>query len=444
MNPIKEIIHSKPDLVGFTSDTLAYTKTLKQVKVLKKKINVPFVIGGVHITAMPKSLDPIFDFGVIGEGEETFLETLELFKKKKRFPRASLHKIKSLIFYDNKRLIETPRRPLIKNIDELPFPARDLVPMEEYYLKDQINLFGVKKMGTLMTSRGCPYRCVFCGSPVQWGRVRFHSPEYVVKEIELLVREYKVDGIMFWDDLFIFPESRIEKIANLIKEKDLHKKVTFFGYARANLINEKICNILKGINVKRLIFGLESGSERILGYLKQHSVTVAENRNAIKLCRKYGITTSSGFITGTPGETVFDLKKTYEFMKKYPLDNTQVYILTPYPGTQIWKLAEDKGLVSDRMDFGKLFVQLPPPKLSDFFKEKNLSFIKNRIFLNTEYEKNEEYLNLIFKMQKLAFWQNLKFYLKVIPKDLSLVLRLLMMHTKKLLKRSKRDDAVVN
>jgi len=425
INPYKKIIACQPDLVGFTSDTLVYKKTLQKAKQLRKKLKTPFILGGVHITALSESFDSVFDIGVLGEGEITMVELLKIFRKKHHFFINDLKKINGVIFFEKKKLIQTDKRKLIKNIDELPYPARDLIPMEDYYLKDQLNLFGVKRLATLMTSRGCPYRCIFCGSPVQWGSVRFHSPKYVVGEIKMLLEKYKIDGIMFWDDLFIIPEARIKKICQLIKNEGLDKKITYFGYARANLINEDICRLLKSINVKRLIFGFESGSEKILSYLKKKSVSLADNRKTVKLCRKYSIAVSSGFITGTPGETLEDLQKTYQFMKKYPLDNSQIYILTPYPGTETWQQAKKKGLVSKAMDFNKLFVQLPPLKLLDFLRKDKSSFIKNRVFLNKEHTNSIKYLRLIFKMQKLAFWQNLMFYLKLIPKDLSLILKIL-------------------
>ncbi|MDD3003098.1 MAG: radical SAM protein, partial [Candidatus Shapirobacteria bacterium] len=335
-----------------------------------------------------------------------------------------LKKIDGLIFKENKKIIKTSPRKLIKNIDELPFPAREITPMEDIYLKNQFNLFGVKRQISIMTSRGCPYHCVFCGSPVQWGTVRFHSPEYVIKEIKFLVKNYNIDSIMFWDDLFIAPIERLEKLKDLIIKNKLNKKLVFFGYARANLITEDVCKVLAKMNTKRLIFGLESGSPRILNYLKQNSVTVEDNKRAVDLCRKYGITSSSGYIVGTPGETIKDLQCTYDLMKKHPLDNTQIYILTPYPGTKIWIEAKKKKLVSENMDFDKLFVQLPPISFFDFFKtQKNL--INKRIFLNTKYRNNKDYMKLVLKIQKLAYIQNIIFYIKIIPQNLDLIKRLI-------------------
>ncbi|MCL4383953.1 B12-binding domain-containing radical SAM protein [Patescibacteria group bacterium] len=415
-NPLKQILASKPDIVGFTSDTLLFNDTKKVAIALKKRLSVPLLIGGVHITASPKSFSQPFDIGVVGEGEETLLEILTLFSKSKKFPSIHLEKIKGILFISKNKLIVTPRRPLLPNIDLLPYPARNLTPMKEVYLQKQLNPYGIKRLATVMTSRGCPYHCVFCGSPVQWGRVRFHSPLYIVNEIKKLIADYQVDGIMFWDDLFIAPYNRLVELKDLIIAENLHHRIKFIGYARANLIDEKTCKILKEMNVKRLIFGLESASPKILDYLKQHSVTVEDNRRAVTLCRRYQITTSSGYIVGTPGETVHDLQDTFDFMKKYPLDNTQIYILTPYPGTVIWPSAQRINLVSDNMDYSRLFVQLPSITLRDL-TAINFHLLDNRIFLNTEYRYNKEYLELIHKIRLLAFFQNFKFYLNILPQN---------------------------
>jgi anaerobic magnesium-protoporphyrin IX monomethyl ester cyclase len=431
-DPFEEILKAKPDIIGFASDTLAFLKTQKLAKKVKNEISCPILIGGVHITALPNSFEKCFDVAIIGEAENTFVELLKCFLNMRNFISDDLEKIKGIMYWQDGKKMQTERADLIADIDKLPLVARDLVPMEEYYLKDQFNLFGVKKLATLVTSRGCPYKCIFCGSPVQWGRVRWHSPEYVVDEIEFLFKKYKVDGIMFWDDLFIAPKERLRKIVELIKERGLDKKLTFFGYARANLIDGDVCKLLKSINTRRLIFGFETGSQKILNYLKKNSVSIEDNMRTVELCRKYDITTSSGYIIGTPGENVADLVATYKFMKKYPLDNTQVYILTPYPGTELWQDAEKKGLVSDKMDFNSLYVQLPVPGIVDYIKTERSDLLKGRIFLNKEFENNKDYISLIYKIIKLAYVQNIKFYFKALPKNLDLVKRIVLSKVKKI------------
>lgn len=431
INLLENIIEKKPDVIGFSSDTISYTNTVKLAKKIKARIKVPIIIGGSHITSLPESLDAIFDLGVLGEGEITLFELLNDFIKSLCFKNDNLKKIKGIIFWEKGEIYFTKRRDLIDDLDSLPYPARDLVPMNEYYLKDQLNLFGVRRLGTIMTSRGCPYHCLFCGSPVQWGKARFYSPEHIVSEIKILIKDYRIDGVMFWDDLFIAPKKRFKELTRLIKMEGLDKKLVFFGYGRSNLIDEETCKLLKEINTKRLIFGMESGSEKILNYLKNNSVTIDDNKRSIILCRKHGITTSSGYIIGSPGETIEDLLKTYHFMKKYPLDNTHIYILTPYPGTEIWKFAEMENLVSKNMDFSKLFVQLPLTTILDFFRKNKPDIINNRIFLNKVNKNNRKYLDYIFKIQKLAYLQNLKFYIKMALFDPLLLLKFLTSKIKK-------------
>jgi len=411
-NPTKKIIKSQPDIIGYTSDTLAFNKTKKIASIIKKKLNRLTIIGGVHITAHPQSFGPPFDIGIIGEGEKTLLQITKNVSNSK----TQLAKINGVIFRQNKKIIKTPPRKLITNIDKLPLPSRQLTPMANYFQKQE-NLFKIQRQATTLTSRGCPYHCIFCGSPVQWGSVRFHSAPYVINEILYLRKKYQIDGVMFWDDLFIAPPQRLKKIKDLILKHKLDQKIIFVGYARANLINTKACKFLKQMNVKRLIFGFETGSNRILKYLKANSVTVKDNARAIRLCRKFGISPVSGYIVGTPGETVSDLKKTYRFMKKHPLDNTQIYILTPYPGTKLWQTAITKKLIKPNIDWQKLFVQLPPINFKNFLIPTT-NFLRDRVFLNPKQKNNHQYLNMINKIRKRAFIQNNLYYLKTLPINL--------------------------
>jgi len=153
-------------------------------------------------------------------------------------------------------------------------------------------------------------------------------------------------------------------------------------------------------------------------------VFVKDNIRTIKLCHKYGIAVASGLIVGSPGEKIKDLKKTYETMKKYPMDNTQIYILTPYPGTKIWNYAEKLGLVSLEMDMNKLFVEIPLRSLLLFWKKNKFDFLNERVFLNTKMQSNKEYMNLILKLNLLAWWQNMGYYFKTFLKDPGLLWRM--------------------
>ena len=424
-NPLKEILRNKPDIVGFTADSVDYEDTKIIASKIKQKTKTFLIIGGVHITACPESFNKNFDIGVVGEGEVTLFELLEAFQKNKKIKNTDYKKIDGVIYFDKKTIIKTKTRALIKNIDELPIPKREFVPMEKKYLSNQINLYGVKRMISLMTSRGCPYHCVYCGSPVQWGSVRFHSVDYVIKEIDYLIKKYKIDGINFFDDLFIAPKQRLLLLVEKIKEKGWDKTIVFSGLARANLIDEEIIKALKSINLKRLSFGFENFSPKILNYLKVNSVSVKDNINAINLCHKYGIAVSSGFIVGTPGETIKDLQITYAGMKKYPIENPSIYILLAYPGTKIWNFALDKGLVSKDMNMNKLFIRIPFMAYFKFWKKDRFYFLKDSVFLNQEKRYDKKYLSMILKMNFLAILQNYKFYFKYLLTDPKIIIKIL-------------------
>ncbi len=421
-NPLKEVLRNKPDIVGFTADSIDYEDTKILASKIKKKSKAFLIIGGVHITACPESFNKNFDVGVIGEGELTLFELLETYKKNKN---NNYQNIDGLIYFDKKVIAKTKPRTLIKNIDELPIPKRGFVSMKKKYLNHQINLYGVKRSISLMTSRGCPYHCVYCGSPIQWGSIRFHSVDYVIKEIDYLIKKYKVDGINFFDDLFITPKSRLLLLTKRIKEKGWDKTIVFSGLARANLVDDEIIKALKSINLKRLSFGFENFSPKILDYLKVNSVTIKDNINAIRLCHKYGIAVSSGFIVGTPGETIKDLKITYKGMKKYPIENPSIYILLAYPGTKIWNFAQSQNLVSQDMNMNKLFIHIPLMAYFKFWKKDRFYFLKDHVFLNQKKRYDNKYLSIILKMNLLSAIQNFKFYFKYLLTDPKIIIKYL-------------------
>lgn len=421
-NPLKQILNFKPDIVGFTGSSIEYKEAISLAHKVKKHSKALLILGGIHISTCPQSFNKIFNIGVIGEGEITLGELLELYKNKKINHR-NLNQINGLVYFNKNKLIVTKPRSLIKNIDDLPIPARELIPMENY-LKNQINLYGIKRNIILTTSRGCPYHCVYCASSAHWGSFRFHSVEYVIKEMEHLIKTYNVDGIIFWDDLFIAPKERLLLLVKEIKKRGWHKTMTFTGQARSNVADEDIIKALKSINVKRLSFGFETYSPKMLDYLKVNSVTVKDNIRTVKLCNKYGIDVTSGLIVGSPGETIEDLKITYNTMKKYPLDSTNIYLLAPYPGTKIWEYSKTNNLVTDNMDMDKVFTQIPLKACFEFWKKDRFYFLKGNVFLNQEKRHDRKYLSMILKMQRLATFQNYKFYFKYLLTDPQILLKI--------------------
>jgi radical SAM superfamily enzyme YgiQ (UPF0313 family) len=386
-DPIKRIKKEKPDIVGISSMTHEFHLAKKLAEEIKTRFDVPIIIGGYHISLLPHHIAGTkFDIGVLGEGEQTMTELLRVYEKYGKFSVDKIKKVSGIVFQSGKSIKITERRPLIEPLDSIPYPARDLLKMKEYYMTIRKAMFG--RFGihlSMITSRGCPYKCVFCCNTQFWQRARFHSPEYVVGEIKELIEKYKADGIILFDDLFIANKKRVEEIADLVSKEKINEKVEFHIYGRANLIDEKICMVLKKMNVTVVEFGLESGSDKILSYLKRGTVTVNDNRRALRLCKKFGFKTAGSFITGSPNETEEDLKLTLSLLNDKNLDIAHVYQLTPLPGTEIWKLAKKYGMVSDDPTFN--------------FEQLLMRKFKPNIILTKEIDE-EKYRKIFFRLYK--------------------------------------------
>lgn len=389
---LKAIKREKPDVIGIGSMTYEFPQAKNLAKQIKENFNIPVIIGGHHITLMPNHfINSIFDVGVISEGERTLTELIQIFEKHGSFPAKELRKVKGIIFKNERSVNEqTQMRELIEPLDEIPYPARDLLKMREYYLtlrKATFGKFGI--YGQMLTSRGCPYKCTFCSTTLFWCRPRLHSAEYVVGEMKHLIEKYRVDGILIFDDLFIVNKKRIADIAKLMAEEKINEKVKLYIYGRTNLINDEVLKSLKKMNVVTIEFGLESGSDKTLRYLKKGSVTVNDNRNALRLCKKYGFKTYGSFIIGSPEETEEDFKQTLNLVNDKNLDGAHVYQLTPYPGTEVWEYAKKAGLVSDDPNFDLRKIYLFDFK-PDLIMSKHVSkedFTKWYNFLQSEAEK---------------------------------------------------------
>lgn len=353
-DPLSVIRKEKPDIIGMGPLTGQYPEANLLAARIKSEMGTPILVGGHHISALPQHLaGSHFDIAVIGEGEQTVLELVSAFQSRRQFEDSDLEKINGIVFKSGDGVCKTtPPRDLIRDLDEIPFPARDLLRMKGFYVTLRRSKFGEPGVYThMMTSRGCPYKCVFCEPTLFWGRPRFHSPEYVVAEIKHLKESYGVEGILIFDDLFLANRGRVKRIAELLAAQGLDKDLRFSIFGRTDLINEEMLEVLMKMNVRSIDFGLESGSERILSYLKKHTVTVKDHLAALQLCKKHGLHTIGTFVVGSPDETEEDLLETLELVKNPDLDEAYVLPLMPLPGTDLWRYAMGRGLVSEDPTF---------------------------------------------------------------------------------------------
>jgi len=389
-DPSKTIMRLKPDIVGISSMTIRYNYAKRLVEQLKKHADVPVILGGVHISTCPESFSKVFDIAVRGEGEKTILELIELFEKRRAFPVDELKKIKGIMFWDNSNAVRTEAREML-DLKEIPVPDRDYLNPQYFWPRVSYNKIRGKKVieAGMLTSRGCPYRCVFCSTSLFWNKIRFQAAEKVAKEIKYLITNFKVNYIVMYDDFFAITEDRATEIYNAMKKESLIGKVRISCSLRANLVTDKLCSILRKIGVVTANFGFESGSNRILQYLKAESVTVEQNKNAVRLCRKHGFDVTGSFMMGNPGEKMEDMQKTLElmgWMQKKGVIDLWCGVAKPYPATKFWEYGIKNNLIDENFNF-----DLVDP-----------SYIHNPVFLDKSISK-EEFFRIFREAKYISF-----------------------------------------
>jgi len=350
----QDILKFSPNIIGLTSMTVDYGKIIRFTKTIKKKTSAKIILGGVHVSTLPESLNKVFDMGVIGEGEETLGDIIRTYANFGEFKVSALKKIKSLVFFINEKIIMTSKRPPIE-LDSLPIPNFKFADKKYFRLEEipSISKAGIK--GYLISSRGCPYRCVFCSTSRFWGKMRFHSPEFTAKIVKRFVDDFGCNYLKVMDDLFTVSSKRIRKIREAFEKEGIMEKINGIEcQPRANLITDELCREMKKIKIKTINFGFESGSHRMLNWLKQQSVDPETNMKAIKLCSKYGFKIYGSLIYGSPNETIWDMEETNKFID-FAAKNGATYIwsfiATPFPATPFWDIALERGKVSNDMDW---------------------------------------------------------------------------------------------
>jgi len=339
---VKKIIDLKPDIVGIGSYTDTYPLAKEAAREIKRKLDIPVILGGPHTTSLPHVTDPIFDVATVGEAEDTFLELLQLYQTG-NFKTKGFEKIKSLVYHQDGELLMTPRRPDIIDLDYFPAPKRELLK----YTKEGRTYSWNQH---IHSSRGCPYDCVFCAAKKISGKVRYHSPEQIILQIQDILSRFNQPQITFSDDLFTLNVQRMESIAELIEREKLNKYCTFTCCVRANRLTDRVCQIFQRMNMRTVCFGFESGDDEIIKYLKAHNMKVEHNREAIQLSRKYDLKIVGNFIIGSPPETVKQLANTYWFVFSNRRDITATYFChaTPFPLIPWWDDAVREGLLDEQ------------------------------------------------------------------------------------------------
>jgi anaerobic magnesium-protoporphyrin IX monomethyl ester cyclase len=389
----KTIKKEQPRIVGVTATTSQIYDALKVVKAAKEVCPECFtIIGGAHVTFLPIETmnDPLYgkylDAVCIGEGEQTIHDLTKTLEKN----GGDLSAVRGIAYRKNKSIKINEPRPLMEDLDSLPWPARHLLPMEKYKL-----LGKEEDIGHIYSSRGCPFNCIFCSSSKILGtRFRARSPQSVVDEFEYVTREYNPMTIEFADDLFTLNRKRVTKICRELRNRGLYD-VAWACSSRINITTRKLLSEMKKAGCLLIYYGIESGSQRVLNIMKKQ-LRIEQIVKAVNWTQEAGLNILGSFLFGIPGETKAEMSQTIRFAKKLGLLYTQFSIATPYPGTELYKIAKENNylITEDWSQYtsGKPIIETETFTAEDlryYLRKAYVSFyLSPRVLLNQIREKN--------------------------------------------------------
>ncbi|MEZ7890291.1 MAG: radical SAM protein [Candidatus Wallbacteria bacterium] len=349
----KVLMEFKPDLIGMPCTHTCHINEVRACSELIRKYSPDTLIvgGGIHFTVFYKDLleDNTVDFVVMGEGERTFTELLSAvsdFKSGRgRYDYNGkievLNKIDGLAFRSGDEIIETRHRALIPDLDTIPLPSYDLFPMEKY----KIPIYGGNETFGITFGRGCKNKCCFCSETSGWEyTLRRNSPEYAVKHIELLYKNYGRRAFIFADTDFLVDPDWCVKFAEILKQKQI--KITFHIQTTcANVIkNESVIPVLKEAGLFEIMLGTESPFQEVLKKLRKTTKNRDIMIQAMQTVKKHGVLLMAMMFWGTEFDSKETLREGLKFFDSYA-DITCPNILTPYPGTELYNELKAKGKI---------------------------------------------------------------------------------------------------
>lgn len=353
----RKIKQDKPDIIGVTITTENRFQSFKLIRLAKKAYpGALTVLGGPHASmAAEDCLEHIAEIDVVvrGEGELTMLEICRAWEKKRDL--TALADIKGLSFRSEGKIQSNPPRPPILDLDSLPYPAFHLVPFEKYNFRFEVPGRGPLPAVNVMTSRGCPFNCSFCATPINWGRhVRMRSPEHVVREIERLKERYGIQVVFFFDDTFNASPKRAEAICDLIIARKLD--IFFKCDVRIDIMSKPLLKKMKRAGLFHLSFGIEAGSERVRNEIVNKKIQIEDFHNLVRWCQELAIIPNVFFIFSHPTETWPEAQETIKIIEQYK-DGIEgsIAILHIYPGTPLEKTARESGFLPKNFSWTKRY-----------------------------------------------------------------------------------------
>jgi len=336
---VRDIIRTEsPEIVGITSFTETRGNALKTAAIVKEvNPRTKVIMGGVHATLMYQQIMENYDFVdiiTLGESENTAVELFQAMKDS-----GDLGKVNGIAYRRDGEIVVTEQRELIKDLDNIPFPNYGDLDLTIY--KEGYDFGRGKPRASIMTSRGCPFSCIFCATRPIWGNWRPRSAGNVLDEIEWLVSEHNFEIFSIADDLFTLNKTRTKEICEGIIKRGLH--IEWSAQTRTDCVSPEILTLMKEAGCQVLQFGVESGSPTILKNLNKNE-KIEDVINAFAWCKEVGIKTQFNVIVGGPGETRATIEETKSLMRKTKPDYLGIGNLRIFPGTALWERAQNEGL----------------------------------------------------------------------------------------------------
>ncbi len=327
------IAQTAPEVIGVTATTLLYKSAMQLVAIAKQvHPHAITILGGSHGTFWDENAlneNPNLDMVVRREGEQTLVELLDRFQNE-----SSFDSVLGVTFRKEGKIVRTPDRPFIQDLDSLPFPAHHLLPLN-----------ALRRMGKilfpLITSRGCVYWCDFCSTVRMFGRgYRMRSPKNVVDEMQLIHEKYGVNQVTFYDDAFTVHRDRALRICEELHSRKL--EMAWDCGTRVDMVDRELLQTMHQAGCFAVWLGVESGSEIMLGAMNKR-IKLSQTRLAFKAAHDAGLMTIANTVLGFPGETETTALETIRFIKELDPDDVGFYVATPYPGTPMYEQVKKNG-----------------------------------------------------------------------------------------------------
>lgn len=397
----QRIITFNPDVIGISFLTPAYTRARYIVSKLRPLLpGAVICAGGFHPSILPEKTvtELALDFCVIGEGEATMLEVCQRLANNE-----GISELPGICYLDNNKTPKlTPPRDLLESLDQLPLPATHLLYYEAYLRPPGLfRGMAMDRVVTIATSRGCPFPCSYCGGRKLFqGRVRYRSVHSIREELDYLIDRHRIRGIWIIDECFTLDRERAIAIADLLAGYGL----VWGMQTRVDLLDETLVKHFKKCGCMEINFGVESGVDRVLGFLKKGTTRQAAE-NAFTWCRDAKVRTTANFMIGSPTETEAEINETFAFAKQLRASYTIFHITTPLPGTELYDYALASGLLPGQHQFDEAWMHRASkgPLMSTGIPPAQLMRIRARF-------QNHFFINNYLK------WRNIRYGLYILGK----------------------------